>query len=458
MLGRSISWAFRSPQLLIIPRAGIDKNAYYDRDSASLQFFYYPSSSGYTIYTCLSRDVVVHETAHAVLDGISPGLNDAVSTQSLALHEAVADLVAVSLGILNEMVVFSLHQISGGNINVLASLSWFAEEFGADVRRDVGADFLRAMGSDRTLDPSDKSIDNYGIPNYVGDCGPHDMSGVMSGAVYRVFERATTNRRVRDEPLLSRKERAVLAAGRCVIRMAIRALDYLPPGEASFADYGRAIIAADRAAFSKERTEQVWLKEELLRRKVVKDERELAVDDEFVGKKLHGVNPRKILADDDDDQAAREFVQRHRKLLRIPAGVKYQVQPRRKRIRRPPRKKSGKPKQDLIVRVSWNITEKHNLGPRFGRDWAITVGTTLVIDWDSKEILSALSTEQGEERWADRDRQLRRWAKNGLLSPEADAIGSYGQLRTRSLIARDVGGAMRVAGCGQVLHILEDPT
>ena len=73
-LGRKLTWAFDGPQLFVVPRAGRMVNAYYERASRSVQFFYFPSSTteGKTIYSCASRDIVAHETAHAILDGILP--------------------------------------------------------------------------------------------------------------------------------------------------------------------------------------------------------------------------------------------------------------------------------------------------------------------------------------------------------------------------------------------------
>lgn len=74
-----IRWAGRlpgGPQLLVVPRAGEWANAFYERESRSLQFFYFsPSGESRRIYTSHSQDIVAHETAHAILDGIALGRN-----------------------------------------------------------------------------------------------------------------------------------------------------------------------------------------------------------------------------------------------------------------------------------------------------------------------------------------------------------------------------------------------
>ena len=84
-LGRPVKWAFDHPQLRVLPRAGEGANAFYERESRSLQFYYFrnPNNPAQTVYTSLSRDVVAHETGHAIIDGIAPALYDAITPQSL---------------------------------------------------------------------------------------------------------------------------------------------------------------------------------------------------------------------------------------------------------------------------------------------------------------------------------------------------------------------------------------
>src|SRR3546814_3368977 len=73
-LGRQVAWGFAEPshQIKVAPHAFADANAYYSRESESLNFGYFPDSGGKTIYNCLSHDIVVHETTNARLDGLRP--------------------------------------------------------------------------------------------------------------------------------------------------------------------------------------------------------------------------------------------------------------------------------------------------------------------------------------------------------------------------------------------------
>jgi hypothetical protein len=47
------------------------------------------------VFTCLSHDIIAHETTHALLDGVHPRFNEPVNEDVLAFHEAFADIVAL---------------------------------------------------------------------------------------------------------------------------------------------------------------------------------------------------------------------------------------------------------------------------------------------------------------------------------------------------------------------------
>ncbi len=70
-LGRRIPFGFDGNRLIVVPHAGYGRNAFYDRTSKSLQFYYF-DHEGERVYTCLSTDIINHEFGHAVLDGIRP--------------------------------------------------------------------------------------------------------------------------------------------------------------------------------------------------------------------------------------------------------------------------------------------------------------------------------------------------------------------------------------------------
>src|SRR6185436_14038949 len=63
--------------LNIFPHAMVSANAFYSPDAHGILFGYFRAERtnqgrnlpGQTVFTCLSHDIVVHETTHAILDG-----------------------------------------------------------------------------------------------------------------------------------------------------------------------------------------------------------------------------------------------------------------------------------------------------------------------------------------------------------------------------------------------------
>lgn len=446
-LGRPLTWAFGAPQLLIVPRAGNWANAYYERESRSLQFFFFPVASGSpTIYTSLSHDIVSHESAHAILDGIVPDLYNAITPQSLALREAVADLTAATMAFLSPSLRRKVLDQTQGSIHDSTAFSSVAEEFGRAVDPVGRAGYLRTLVNDKTLDSEDDA-------NRVSRSEPHDLSQVLSGALYAVMVRMHDAYKHEYSIKESRSEfevsgKALWVAAQQFKRMIFRALDYLPPGEVSFADYGRAILAADQASHAEAPVERNWIRDEFIRRRMSPSLEALEVETNVEHPALAKVDLQTLV---ESDWAAYEFANRN--LLRVPVEIPLRVRPRLDVTKSYYTRHGQKQVRECLFKVSWDRKELNRLGARFPRERQITAGTTLAIDWATRVIRARLSTDAGQEQQDDRDRLLDRLADEGRLALDREAFGPHGQLLRTVVRAESMNGLARMRGTARMLHI-----
>lgn len=275
-LGRRVLWSPRpradgAPEyvgrLRIHPHALRQQNAFYDPQRKALLFGYFPAADtdpgrvypGGTVFTCLSQDIVAHETTHAILDGVLPSLLYPSNADTLAFHEAFADLVAL-------LQHFSLpgvleHQIARarGDLRTRNLLAELAVQFGRATGR-YGA-LRSAIGR---VDPKTRAWTRL-EPDpsaLLRTDEPHDRGAILVAAVFdaflRIYERgsadlvriATGGSGVLPDgalhpDLVARlAAEAAKAAGR-LLTICVRALDYCPPVDLTFGDYLRALITAD---------------------------------------------------------------------------------------------------------------------------------------------------------------------------------------------------------------------
>ena len=468
-MGRSLTWSFGAPQLLVVPRAGELANAYYERTSHSLQFFYFPNSRepNKTVFTSLSRDIVSHETAHAILDGIAPHLYDAVTPQSLALHEAIADLSALMMAFRSHELRKTVLDQTGGQITMSTAFNSLAEEFGSALESGGRSGYLRNMLNHKTLCPDDKTLDADGKPNRVDRSEPHDLSEVITGALYSVLVKMHTS--LKKELSMEEGKSEFYVSGKALYicserfkRMTLRALDYLTPGEVSFADYGRAIIACDQASRPHDSQERSCIVDEFVSRCMVPNQDALKVDTNYAQAALDGVDLQSLF---ESDWYAYDFANRHAGFLSIPAGVPFEVEPRLLVRKTPYQSKKtyegeAAPVKELILKVHWSLVEPNRIGAAYPDKRRITVGTTLVIDWETHQVRALLTSdrsnrpEEAAELQRDRDQLLRRLADDDLLRIGRAALGPDGH-ELRSVIRADaIGGVLKVRSMAKMLHIM----
>jgi hypothetical protein len=393
-LGRKVTWAFDAPQLLVIPRAGESANAFYHRDTHSLQFFYFHTPGGRKVYTALSRDIIAHETAHAILDAVAPDLLNAFTPESLALHEAFADIVAAFMAMDSRDLVESVMDQTGGDLVAFTTaFNQVAEELGQE---RYGRHGLRDL------------LSIVGMDNVVTD-EPHELSLVLSSALYKVFMKTYEARLTElvaegghkfPDPHFSLSGRAVFEAAHQLARTCFRALDYLPPGEVSFADFGRAFIAADKVAYPEDKYElyRNFLRQAFQTRGIIPAAEALDTPVNFSLALEEPINLDDLV---ESDWVAYEFANRPqvRSLLGIPDEVmSFTVH---KRVRTLKTFVSApEPQEDIIFRVSWDFIEPNNVGNGLPPQRRVRAGTTLVLDAWPSDLLYAmqdLATSPGDE-------------------------------------------------------------
>lgn len=459
ILGHRVTWAFGSPQLLVVPRAGIWQNAFYDRFARALQFFSFDTSDGRRVHTANSRDIVSHEMGHAVVDALLPALYDGLTPQTQALHEAIADLTAMSMAFKSRQIRDWLVRNNKADLQGDSPITQLAQEFAT--RRGDG---LQGFHPLRNL------FNNKTLASLVDPTEPHALCEVLTGAVWaalvRLHDYALEKAREdpRGESLLGAKLRI---SGERFARILFRALDYLPPAEATFVDYARALLCSDTVAVPGDSSGyREVLKDEFQRRGIIQSLDEL------------GYTPvtQTVQADFqaliESDWAAFQFAEAHRELLNMPVGCPFRLFPRYLAKRQYWR--GGTSTElcgELIFRVTWEEAQEAKddefaalLGVSGARRHAEFHGTTLVIEEavapdgppDRHRVLACLTTDS-----SNRQRDARRDGLRRLLCGEqVQLVSSWEQFNRTPLapavFGRVTDGTLRLRGTARLLHLAGD--
>ncbi len=275
-LGRWALWAPRGGvgeqegyvgRLRIYPHALREANAFYSPSKKALLFGYFPAAAddpggqlpGGMVFTCLSHDVIAHETTHALLDGMHRRFVEPDQPDVLAFHEAFADIVALFQHFSFPEVL--RHQIAKtrGDLAGQSLLGELAQQFGKAIGH-YGA-LRNAIGR---INPETKQWEQLrpDPEEYQTLTEPHARGAILVAAVFDAFlsiyrsrvadllRIATSGTGVLPEgalhpDLVNRLASEASKSAQHVLHMCIRALDYCPPVGITFGDYLRALITAD---------------------------------------------------------------------------------------------------------------------------------------------------------------------------------------------------------------------
>ena len=291
-IGRPVMWSDRTPEemgkkyremtdadwqatyvrrLALYPHALREANAYYSPSKKALLFGYFPASEvgdpavypGGIVFSSLSHDIIAHETAHAILDGIHPRFMEVTQPDGLAFHEAFADIVAMFQHFTFIEVV--RHQIAKtrGDMGMNNLMGELAQEFG---RATGNRGSLRNALGQVNKETNQWERRKPDPRRYQTEMEPHDRGSILVSAVFDAFvaiyeSRIADLRRIASggtgilkqgelhPDLVNRFATEAVKSARHVLTMCIRALDYCPPVDIDFGDYLRALITADRDVF-----------------------------------------------------------------------------------------------------------------------------------------------------------------------------------------------------------------
>jgi hypothetical protein len=284
-LGRRIRWRSRDNRLYLYPHAMISANAAYSRSAEGILFGYFRATDrdagrnlpGQTVFTCLSHDIIVHETTHAILDGMRPFFAERTNPDVAAFHEAFADLAALFRHFSHKEALLDTIQKTGG----LLYKYHLRPEAGRDQTGDQKEE-PRIQAEDSASNPLVGLAQQFGEARGTGkalrsalgektdpklmnnpDLEPHERGAILVSAVFdayftvylrrtadlfRIF-RAGGGSTESIELTSSMANMLAGAASRTAedfFQICARAIDYCPPVDITFGDYLRAVMTADR--------------------------------------------------------------------------------------------------------------------------------------------------------------------------------------------------------------------
>jgi hypothetical protein len=273
--------------LKLYPHAMVQENAFYSRKAKGILFGYFTAQTsnqgrnlpGQRVFTCLSHDIIAHETTHAIIDGIRACFTEPTNPDVLAFHEGFADLAALFQHFSHRGALIDTLQKTGGRLydTELAAaaapdgdaggaarlgqpaiaaqlrqdnpLIQLAQQFGE--ARGQGHGLRSALGTPPDADAFKTRVDD-----------PHFRGSILVAAVFDAYFSVYVQRTARlsrvyragggsshpeelPVPMAEMLAEAAADLARDFFQLCARALDYCPPVDLSFGDFLRALVTVD---------------------------------------------------------------------------------------------------------------------------------------------------------------------------------------------------------------------
>jgi len=264
--------------LTLYPHAMQQTNAFYSPEAHGILFGYFQAGHddvghnipGQTVFTCLSHDIIVHETTHAILDGLRSHFMEQTNPDVAAFHEAFADLAALFRHFTHREVLLDTIQRTGGRLYIpalkvdpladQAAQSWLAK--GDEDRNpliELAGQFGEATGMHKGLRSAIGKPKTMKEVQDTTEC--HERGSILVAAVFDAFftvylQRAAKHfhiyragggheREDLPSPLADALCDEATQTAMDFFQTCVRALDYLPPVDVTFGDFLRAVMTSE---------------------------------------------------------------------------------------------------------------------------------------------------------------------------------------------------------------------
>jgi hypothetical protein len=291
-LGRRVHWRGRqrvsggrdavprgaAMRLNVFPHAMCEANAFYSPEAHGILFGYFRASEttpgrnlpGQTVFTCLSHDIIAHETTHAIVDGIRSYFTEPTNVDVPAFHEAFADLAALFVHFSHREVLLDTLQRTGGMLFLANRSAEAPSETGtapaiqAQLQSgnpliELALQFGEAAGMRGSLRSALGTPPNSDAIKFRTE--PHERGSILVAAIFDAFFTIYTRRTANlfriyrsgggaQNPIDLPASLATCLATEAAetadefFCICARALDYCPPVDITFGDFLRSLITA----------------------------------------------------------------------------------------------------------------------------------------------------------------------------------------------------------------------
>lgn len=254
--------------LYVIPRAGKQFNAYYDR--VALRFFFgMDPVLKQMVYASNSSDIVLHETGHALLDAIRPDLYNVQAFEIWGFHEGFADAHAILNLLQNDLAVDYILKETGGNLAQSCVMSRLGEEIGRAIYNLTGGSNGNSAAALRDAYNSFTYIEPEKLPRNGKDnqltSEPHSFSRVFSGMWYEILVAI-----YEEEKKTSDAKTALLAARDVMTNYTFNAVPNAPATIRFYDSFAKAMLVQDKMNNSKynQLMNNIFIKRGILRQPI----------------------------------------------------------------------------------------------------------------------------------------------------------------------------------------------